>query len=375
MARKVPGVRLVNGKWYADAYDPQTGKKTRVRNPKTGKTAFDSQSDAVLAKEAFEQTKRSTRERAWTVDQWVEEWCTNPGYARPKKSTNLHYHYQVRKFAEDFVGRPLISIDRPTARKWAVENPSRINEVRAMLADAVQDGAIPVNPFANLKIPALSRKGRRDITPLTETEVLRLIQTADDMYPDWPAMGASIAFCAYTGARLSEMFGVQWADIDWEAQTVHIQRQWSSRTKEITTTKSGQDRRSVIYPVALERLRELPKIGEDGTIFYTRRDQRPFTQQNHGHYWRQVRARFHGTLTADRAQKIPSDFDWHELRHFHGSWLADHGATAQDIAQQLGHQDGGRLAMQLYIHTYEENALARLRRIGLPRDDDQAQTG
>jgi integrase len=36
--------------------------------------------------------------------------------------------------------------------------------------------------------------------------------------------------------------------------------------------------------------------------------------------------------------------DPYHLRHFCGSHLADLGCTAQDIAEQLGHTDGGALA-------------------------------
>ena len=54
--------------------------------------------------------------------------------------------------------------------------------------------------------------------------------------------------------------------------------------------------------------------------------------------------------------------DWHSLRHVAGSLMAERGLSAQDIAYQLGHTDGGRLAQRLYIHTYEESARERIKR-------------
>jgi integrase len=73
--------------------------------------------------------------------------------------------------------------------------------------------------------------------------------------------------------------------------------------------------------------------------------------------------------------------DAYELRHFCGSHLADLGVSAQDIAHQLGHTDGGRKAQEVYIHTYEDRARDRLRRAFennvtplRPVDDDERQS-
>jgi hypothetical protein len=48
---------------------------------------------------------------------------------------------------------------------------------------------------------------------------------------------------------------------------------------------------------------------------------------------------------------------------FCGSHLADLGCSAQDIAVQLGHTDGGALAQELYIHTYLDRVRDRLRAV------------
>lgn len=42
--------------------------------------------------------------------------------------------------------------------------------------------------------------------------------------------------------------------------------------------------------------------------------------------------------------------------------MAERGLSAQDIAYQLGHTDGGRLAQRLYVHTFEDSAKERIRR-------------
>jgi integrase len=63
---------------------------------------------------------------------------------------------------------------------------------------------------------------------------------------------------------------------------------------------------------------------------------------------------------------LPRSVHVHTLRHSAASFLAAEGVPARDIAAQLGHADGGALALRVYIHPLEENkrrAAAHLDRI------------
>jgi integrase len=51
---------------------------------------------------------------------------------------------------------------------------------------------------------------------------------------------------------------------------------------------------------------------------------------------------------------------WHDLRHFHATWLLDRGASVLDVAIQLGHRDGGELVRRRYGHPSSDLALGRL---------------
>jgi integrase len=56
----------------------------------------------------------------------------------------------------------------------------------------------------------------------------------------------------------------------------------------------------------------------------------------------------------DRAG-LPRGVHVHTLRHSVASFLAAAGVPASDIAAQLGHADGGALALRVYVHPLEEN--------------------
>jgi integrase len=55
---------------------------------------------------------------------------------------------------------------------------------------------------------------------------------------------------------------------------------------------------------------------------------------------------------------LPKTVHVHTLRHSAASFLAAAGVPASDIAAQLGHRDGGALALRIYVHPLAEG-LAR----------------
>ena len=51
---------------------------------------------------------------------------------------------------------------------------------------------------------------------------------------------------------------------------------------------------------------------------------------------------------------LPKEVHTHTLRHSAASFLAAAGVPASDIAAQLGHKDGGALALKVYVHPMAE---------------------
>lgn len=355
MSKKLPPgiIQLASGKYQVRPYDRELKKKGTAH-------IFDTLSEAVAYKEKVDAGKVKATARVWTCDEWAEHWTSDPRFNRPKESTNIHNAERVSKFATDFAGVPLHKLDRPTARAWALENQGRILAVRAMLNDARFDQVIENNPFEQLRIPR--GKGRKHIEPMTEKEVRALALAADELWENWPVMSSMIVFSAYSGLRLGEMLALRWGDIDWEAGTIKVSRQWQQKTRNYGTPKSGQTRVVALFEPAAVALRKIPKspvVGGD-LIFYSPRDKK-IEPALHDYYWRQVRARFLGRLEPARVTEIA--LAWHSLRHFTASWLVDRGARPDDVAGQLGHTDGGKLVQELYGHLYADNSVSRLQTI------------
>lgn len=392
-----PGVfKTEAGRYQVMGYDPLLGGGSRhVGTEDTYKLARE-------RKRQFEDQKAQRGSGSATCDGYQADWCTGPVggtfHAREATTTNLHNRERTKAFAADFAGVRLRDVSRKAARAWAaggelpgtaefvqlaarwqgVERlrsgklrvPAHIGNVpavRAMFADAIVDGQAEFNPFAALGIN--KSRGRRDIVPLTLVELDKVCEIAMQAHGDYgERYAALIAFAAYSGMRPGEIFALRWEDVDFEERTIRVAWQLRSRTKERARPKSGKERTITLAPRAAEALGVWPKDGPDGAIFTTKWG-KPYQGRTHHYYWNPVRSAFAASLPPThwlprRIKENPEEqLDFYELRHFCASFLADHGASPQDIAIQLGHQDGGRLAQSLYIHSYQDNARARLRAV------------
>lgn len=288
-----------------------------------------------------------------TVRAFASTWLER--YPRPKRSTHIHYEQQIRQFVERFGGHRLKDLTRPQMRLWAVEYPSQVKTARTMLGDAHRDGLIAANPLSGMRLPG--SRGRRDIEALSEAQVLRLVEVADEVHGEYGrnVYGPMIQLAGYTGARPGEIHGLRWDDVDFRSETLRIERQYSPKACAFTATKNGLTRTVPLLPPAVEALRMIPRTTLR-EIFCTKHGKHFSGRVSH-YYWAPVRAGFGD----------PS-LDFYALRHACGSMLARLGLSAPEIARILGHTDGGKLALQTYIHISEREAVDRAKQLyAMPR--------
>ena len=152
-------------------------------------------------------------------------------------------------------------------------------------------------------------------------------------------------FQAYVGCRPAEGLGVERAlDIDLKAGEVHI-RQQKYRDGSLSTPKNGRERTVILPDPAREKLALIPTRLGSPWLFHNKRGDELLYPPLLGVlalHPRRVGAGRRPALAGADSQ--PKGVDPYHLRHFCGSHLADLGCTAPDIAEQLGHTDGGALA-------------------------------
>lgn len=274
-----------------------------------------------------------------TIEQWGRIWLSD--YARPAPATQRTYRYAVERITADVGARRLTDLGRREARKIAGTWPKSVSRVaRTMWADAVRDELCEINPWTNLRLE--TPRGRKDLTALTEPEIGRLADMACSYHGEYGVeVRAIILTLAYTGVRPGELCTLRRSDLDGSDLVVRFNLDGTGVEK---PPKNGKARIVYVPPQALSAIGEVPKHLNDDHIFHTVRGKR-LNKSSLSYMWRPVVAAW--------KQAGGKDLDLYELRHACATLLLERGLSPQAVANQLGHQDHGRLVQLVYGHPDE----------------------
>src|SRR6266542_4090135 len=223
-------------------------------------------------------------------------------------------------------------------------HPRTVGHVHRALHRMLKQGArwqlIARSPAADLELPSVPKS---EMVTLTREQAGRLLKAAEPR----PLMRHLVMLGVATGARLGELLALCWTDIDLQAGTVRIG--WSRRIvngrMQVKGPKTEAGYRTVILgPTTVAALKQLHAeqaerrlaLGADYQPDATSTQFRKFVDDN----------------------GLPKTVHMHTLRHSAASFLAAASVPASDIAAQLGHKDGGALALKVYVHPMAEG-LAR----------------
>jgi integrase len=235
-----------------------------------------------------------------------------------------------------------------------------------MLKQAARWQLIARNPAADLELPSVPKS---EMVTLTQEQAGRLLKAAERR----PLMRLLVMLGVATGARLGELLALCWTDIDLDAGTVRIgwSRRVVKRRVEVKGPKTEAGYRTVMLgPVVLTALKRLHAeqaerrltLGADYLPDAERRrargagfdaDEYLVICKGDGAAYRpdSVSGMFREFVDQ---QGLPKTVHTHTLRHSAASFLAAARVPASDIAAQLGHKDGGALALKVYVHPMAE---------------------
>jgi integrase len=313
---------------------------------------FDTAEEATKAAIAKIEAERKLPANKETVASFAARWVGD--FPRPKESTNDRYCSDAQRFARKVgAAKKLHEVTVPEARAYAQKHRHDLGALRAMFSDARRDGLVLENPFAELGIS--KGRGRKDIVAITadELDVLADLALRTHGKDFGPIFRSVVLFAAYTGLRPGELFGLEWDDIDFKGETIHVQRQFHKRR--LTLPKNGKARRVFLPPPAAQALRAMPRTVGVAHVFPGKEDQR-ITQSALSGYWKPVRVAFEASRNSE------ADLSFYALRHRCATMLVEQGIESWIVAKQLGHDDGGRLVEQTYSHPSDQVARERLRR-------------
>ena len=283
-----------------------------------------------------------------TLCEFWQEWTTDPVWS-PSEPTDLHNRERTAKFVGRYGDLPIRAIDDLVAAEWLKQGGrGSVPALRAMFNDAKrpQAGRLVVhNPFAGLRLP--QGRGRRDTQPPAQEQLAAMVALADELTP--PSFAAYLDTLAHSGARPGEWDALKWNDLDFQAHTVRIERQWNAKLRKVTLPKHDHVRTIAMTDPVRGRLLDLPRESE--WTFTTLRGSH-YTPSSRSHHWNRVRCAA-GLGQMDLYTATRHYFAWYALNV---ARLHPH-----EIALQLGHRDGGELVRTTYGHPDAAIARERIR--------------
>lgn len=246
---------------------------------------------------------------------------------------------------------------------------NRLSVLRAALSDAVQDELIEISPMYGWewqpKKEQKKKAKKEHVDPFTAAEQKAILEKLTGQDHNL------FKFAFWTGLRTSELVGLDWGDIDWKKEEVHVRRALTREAiragelDEGTKTAAG-DRRVKILAPAMEAL----------------------TDQK-AHTYIANKAIFHNPRTGERWRGSTPIWDaWkktlqlakvkyrnpYQTRHTYASMMLTAGESDRWVAAQMGHTDTGMInriygkwivdaqpdagskAVELFAKKQEENA-------------------
>ncbi len=234
--------------------------------------------------------------------------------------------------------------------------PRSVNATRRLLIGAldtaVRDDILPKNPAAYtrpMKVVA------PEIMVLTHDQAKQLIRCALQRSRNaW----AIIVLALGTGMRISEIFGLEWENIDLEAKKLQVEKTvvtTNNGTLVQKSTKTKASWRTILLPdnvcYMLKRLKLWQKVRD--IRFGTHYSTSPFVLSNpQGKHRSPSSFSGHDFKQLLEAAGIDRKFRIHDMRHTHATWLLEAGVNIKVVSERLGHSSI-RITLDTYAHVLQ----------------------
>lgn len=261
--------------------------------------------------------------------------------------TKNKYRAHLRAIAGYFKDTPIQDITRSDYQQfinWFGGNhaPATVQEIltsnRACVASALYDGIIKKDFTFRIQPTANANKKRKvDYPNSKEIKALATI-TKQNLDPIFTSR-YMILTALYTGARLSEIQGLTWKDIDFLHGEISINKSWNDVKKEFKPTKNESSNRTIKVSRSLLNIISQLKANKSTMVFL-------------GGYG--------GVPTSNAVNKTlkkllkqaginRQGFTFHGLRHAHVAYLIAHGVDIYAISKRLGHSN---VSTTLNVYSY-----------------------
>jgi integrase len=249
-----------DGRWVAQVRDGATGRTVQrsSRSERTAKTLLRKMTSRVDA-------GRLAVDKPKTFGAWTEDWLklraerTRTGGTVAEYERNLRLHVLPHIGGKRLGAITVLDVEQILDRAHRERNlsASSLNNIKksigAVLTDAVRDRALATNVARGAVVPLSASPAKAALMP-TPSEVQALLFESRGT-----EVGRALVILATTGARVGELLGARWADVDLETGLWSIERTVSRdrANKAIlgSRTKNKKTRTLRVAAIALEALK------------------------------------------------------------------------------------------------------------------------
>lgn len=225
---------------------------------------------------------------------------------------------------------------------WTIR--ATLTPLSRLMAFAVRRGWAAANPVKQLDRGERPSVGRREMRVLEPDEIRRLLAKAGDRDR------ALLATAVFTGMRLSELLGLTWADVDFDAGVIHVRKQLALDGSRVEP-KTPEAVRDVDIMAALGTTLREHWLASD----FKRPTQFVFstkvgTPRDPGNVSKRTLAGAVKRAKLDGAGRPHLRF--HDLRHTAASLLIAEGLDVVYVSRQLGHADPA-ITLKVYAKLFD----------------------
>jgi integrase len=331
--------RRENGRWCVRWRDPDGRQrcKTLATKPEAQRYANTvEQEQAVRPLVAVHPVVR--------FDDYAVQWQERQIW-RPNTRTQVEI-YVRRYLVPAFGSRPVASIRHAEVQTFVRSlsetlAPATVRlivaHLRSMMGEAVRDRLIQENPTRHVKVPRLDRRP----VPVPSPEQ---VTTLAAHLPSHLVVCVELA--AGAGLRLGEVLGLTVDRVDYEAQTIRVDRQLD-RSGMFAPPKSEASVRTVPVPSQLlDKIREHLEAHGAGRLglVVSDADGEPIKRRDFSKLWQ----------PAARAAGLPPRTGLHCCRHFYASLLIRAGCSVKVVQAALGHATAAE-TLDTYSHLWPDD--------------------
>lgn len=340
----------------------ENGKRDRLRPSKTFKRKTDAKNWLLEQKIKYTQGQvKADTTFSWYFKEYLKskkhiDDPTNVNSIRP--ATEKNWNAALKAFT-DYFGESM-TVQKITKQKYQrfinsyAKNHKHSTvqlvhtKIKAVLDEATLDGYLSRNPARLADVGGQASEEGRHFSIAEIKRIAKYIRETTFKHRDAKVeeVGTPYAILMeiYTGARISELAGITWDDLDFDENTINIDKQVirNNHYKE-SPTKTPESVRTIPVPhQLLEEMKPLRSKG-DHYVFYTLRN-KPVSSSAVNKVLRVICCKLE---IPDESAHI------HELRHAHVAMLLNAGVDIISISRRLGHANL-KVTMDTYSYLIDE---------------------